>query len=340
MNPLVAGQRLGLGPGYARWLEQLDASAPEDPLPRPGERDLLALLEGLGFTADDAVTVARSLPHPDRQPELWCLLERSHHALVAGLANAGGGGSAPPELPADLGTAGRLFAVHLVVLALDAIRACHAQLGVPDDISAETLGGLGPAVADYRHRHGRIGFVSGPFAWMGFCGFLYQVGRLTVTPYRLCVHPEAGPLFWYDDETAARLGPGFRRGDPAIGLHVPPDEPLRPDACDDSLRRIRRAFDGIYPDAPPRIGTCTSWLLDDQLADHLPEHSNIVSFQRRFELVPGAREDDEFTLRHVFGENRPGELDALAQRTTLERAVVSHLRAGGHWRLRTGWLEL
>jgi hypothetical protein len=32
-------------------------------------------------------------------------------------------------------------------------------------------------------------------------------------------------------------------------------------------------------------------------------------------------------------------LDDLPQRTTLERAIVAHLRAGGHWRARTGWFE-
>jgi hypothetical protein len=30
----------------------------------------------------------------------------------------------------------------------------------------------------------------------------------------------------------------------------------------------------------------------------------------------------------------------LPQRTTLERAIVGHLRAGEHWRNRTGWLAL
>jgi hypothetical protein len=33
-------------------------------------------------------------------------------------------------------------------------------------------------------------------------------------------------------------------------------------------------------------------------------------------------------------------LNALPQRTTLERAVVEHLCRGRHWRMRTGWLQL
>ncbi|MGH3097980.1 MAG: hypothetical protein ACRDMV_18510 [Streptosporangiales bacterium] len=33
-------------------------------------------------------------------------------------------------------------------------------------------------------------------------------------------------------------------------------------------------------------------------------------------------------------------IDQLPQSSTLERAVVAHLRAGRHWRVRTGWLTL
>jgi hypothetical protein len=56
-------------------------------------------------------------------------------------------------------------------------------------------------------------------------------------------------------------------------------------------------------------------------------------------LFRGARENDDWILRSVFGPERPEELDALPQRTTLERAVVDRIRQGRHWRMRTGWLQ-
>jgi len=76
------------------------------------------------------------------------------------------------------------------------------------------------------------------------------------------------------------------------------------------------------------------------LGEYLPGDSNILAFARRFELVPGALDNDEAMLQFVFGAQRPGELQALPQRTTLERAVVRHIQSGRHWRLRTGWLSL
>jgi hypothetical protein len=229
----------------------------------------------------------------------------------------------------------------LILVTLDAIRQCHQEFGIPDDISWETLSHLGQAMAAYCKLHGQAGIHVTRWDWLRFAGWLYQVGRLEVTPYRLRKYPkEAGPLFWYDDETAQRLGPGFRTGDPALGLHVPATDPLTAEACDESLRRIRKGFENRYPGEPPRIATCTSWLLDDQLAEYLSPDSNILAFQRRFQVVPGARDNDEAVLWFVFGGDRPKGLEALPQRTTLERAVVQHLRQGRHWKMRTGWLKL
>jgi hypothetical protein len=195
-------------------------------------------------------------------------------------------------------------------------------------------------MAAYRASHGQAGVELTEWDWMRWVGILYQVGRLEVIPYRLCTLPEAGPLFWFDDQTSRQMGRGFGKGDPALSLHVPASLPLTPNACDTSISQISTAFQKVYPGEPPRVATCTSWLLDDQLGEYLPEDSNILAFARRFRLVPGSLDNDEAILHFVFGTRRPKDLDELPQDTTLQRAVVEHIRSGRHWRLRTGWLSL
>jgi hypothetical protein len=64
-----------------------------------------------------------------------------------------------------------------------------------------------------------------------------------------------------------------------------------------------------------------------------------MQFQRRFQLVGEGHDGDADILRFVFHRIAPN-VDDLPQRTTLERAIVTHLRAGKHWRSRTGWLNL
>lgn len=166
--------------------------------------------------------------------------------------------------------------------------------------------------------------------WMTvhFRGALYRVGRLLYERLRLPYDiPEAG----------------VAAGTYALGIHIPPG-PLTPESCDDSLGRARGFFRRHFPDEPYDIATCTSWVLDDQLAGYLSPETNIIRFQSRFR--PGDRDGeqpaDDATVEAVFRRPWSG-LDAVADlpgRTTLERGIGAHLRAGGHWHYRTGWLPL
>lgn len=337
MNTVRIAKRLGLGAAHASWLAQLDRQHPSGPTPVLHSDAFATTVCKLKLTVEDAADVLRTMPSAEQDPELWWLLERSRCLLGHAIANQDGGAEPPPPLPPRL----RLFPVHLILATVDIIRKYHQDIGIPEDTSWETLSHVGRAMAAYRVSHGEAGIQITRWDWLRFIGTLYQAGRLEVTPYHIRTRPEgAGPLFWYDEEMIAQLGPGFRKGDPALGLHVPASYPLTPQACVESLKRIGSAFASAYPGEPLRIATCTSWLLDDQLAEYLPEDANILSFQRRFTLVPGVREDDEAILRFVFGADRPKNLDELPQENTLERAVVSHLRTGRHWHMRTGWLEL
>ena len=113
-------------------------------------------------------------------------------------------------------------------------------------------------------------------------------------------------------------------------------------------RAARRSSPRISPEHPIDTGTCDSWLLDPQLAEYLPATSNIVAFQRRFTLtdqppdeqvIDGRTRGDRSVLEFVF--RSPGTpLDRLPQRTALERAAVTHLKAGRHWTQRLGTLAL
>jgi hypothetical protein len=130
-----------------------------------------------------------------------------------------------------------------------------------------------------------------------------------------------------------------QRGGTAVGLHVPEAGPLTPEAVDASLDEARAFFPRHFPDEHYTEFSCGSWLLDPRLLDYLPEDSNIARFQRRFELDPYEEPEgidcDVEVLRFVF-RTLSTPLDRLPRRTALQRAVVDHLQAGGHWQWRRG----
>lgn len=313
----------GLGPDHEEWLRELEAVEPAALPPEEGTfRDLMAVL---GVQEPDASEATACLPAASR-PELWSLLERA----VAGIERRREDPSAPggsfPSLPAALGPAGRYFWVQAFALATPALLDWYARHEVPQEVASATLADLGRHVAIYRRIHGTGGLDVAWWLALHWRGTLFELGRLQFHVHRA---PE-----WQRGHTPG--GPG----DLVLGLHIPESGPLEPAQCDASLLRARPFF-ARHLGVDVRVGTCASWLLDPQLAQYLPESSNIVQFQRRFKLFEeeGRWGADSEIIRFVFRRADP-PLDELPQRSTLEKAVVTHLRSGGHWEGRTGWLEL
>ena len=281
-----------------------------------------AIFERLAIDEQDQEEMAGPWPSPEKDPESWRSLERAYIALVNDM-----GGFAPLDLPGPTDEStplGRYFFVFVYLAALADVRRFHAKRGIPDDISWGTLSDLGRNLVRDRLLLGDGGLRTRGWLTLNFRGSIYQLGRLQFN--RMNVR-------------AAHVADAFREGDPALGIHIPESGPLTPEACDDAFAGAQPFFARHFSETPTRLGICTSWLLDPQLAEYLGPDSNVMRFQRRFQLVGEGHDGDADILRFVFHRIAPN-VDDLPQRTTLERAVVAHLRAGKHWRSRTGWLNL
>lgn len=192
------------------------------------------------------------------------------------------------------------------VARIPELRERHQALGLTAEESRATIESLPRHVALHRACGG------GPAGWevewieMIWDGKLSELGRLE-----------------FEDH-----------GEGLLDVHIPETGlPLDSAACDASFRRARE----IYPDH--HTAQCTSWLLDPQLAEALPPASNIVRFQRRFELRHEGRDANDDVLRFVF-HTYARDLDRLTPRTTLEHALADRMRAGGTWRAPTGVTSL
>lgn len=359
---------LGLDEGYWPWLTLLDggvegqrdgqlegshvyrgsrrppskrAGHPLSPLPSPPflspvpASEAAGLLERLGCGPKAISDVVSTLPDPDRDPELWWLLERCHRQLVATMGDLDVDLGRLPDLPAALGVVGSCFPIHLFLAAVPAVRAWHAALGVPDDVSWATLSDLSRRVAIKERLSGQTGAAGSWFMMLHVRGVLFEIGALQYAPYH--VGGPGGPSPWFDEKEAE--GYGFFDGDLAFGVHIPTGAPLDRESCLGSMRRAGELFGRAFSSQGRRVATCSSWLLDDQLAVYLPAESNIVRFQQMFQLVPGWREADEQVLSFVF-RNQGIPPDPAHASTRLQRSVLGHLAAGSHFRWRTGWCDL
>jgi hypothetical protein len=310
LDAAAAADRLRLPAEHDVWVRGLRGTAPTPRLPALDTAP--ALLDRLAVQPDDAAEILAGWPSEEWPAELSWLLARVVATVAADLGGAGRLAPGPP-LPRHRGPAWKHFYTYVYLALLDGALAFHARHRIPEAVSWATFADLGRNLAIDRWMNGEGWPVMLAWLTLHVRGGIYELGRLQFQ--RSSDRPDE------------------------LALHIPRAGPLTPEACDESFRRAREFFPRHFPYEPYRVITCGSWLLDPTLAEYLPEDSNIVRFQRRFTLSPEVRDADEDIRRFVFGAlSTP--LDRLPAKTSLQQAVLAHLKAGGRWHSRRGRLAL
>jgi hypothetical protein len=149
----------------------------------------------------------------------------------------------------------------------------------------------------------------------------------------------SGAYFWL-----GRLAFNLMRLDGrwVIDTHIPESGPLTPGSVEDSFTLAREVFGTHFADLPAEELHCRSWLLDPQLAEVLPADSNMVHFQRRWELYGDADLGDDDAVFFVFRrrDTTTNSRAELPRETTLQRAILDRIERGGHWYVRRGRIPL
>ncbi|UFU02792.1 acyltransferase domain-containing protein [Ruania suaedae] len=207
------------------------------------------------------------------------------------------------------------LAILTFLVTLPEIRAFHRARGIPEAISWRSLADLGQQVAVHRLAIGEFGLHTQNWVTNAWVGGLYWLGRLQFTLERT------------DGQILA-------------SAHIPRTGPLDPAAVDASFARVAPFFARHFPEHPIAGLHCHSWLLDPQLAQVLPAHSNIAAFGRRWRLTGHADPGTADVLFFVFARRGQVDLDTLPRTSSLQRGVLEHLQAGGTWQTCTGTLPL
>lgn len=325
LNALDVGRRLGLADEVVGRLVPVSrAGGPEVVLPSD------EVAERLGIEEVDRRSTLAARPDEVDHPELWWVLDCSYRLLLAQMGQRRAGNPAWGPLPEATGAVGRHLFVWAFLAAVPHVRDYHATIGLTDEESIGSLAALGEELRSSRQVTGRAGLDASWGLPLVFSGVGFRLGRLAFERQL----PQSGDVEH-----------GFlRAGESALNTHIPGGHgPLTDDACDLSFARAADVA-GQFPEQVVGFA-CHSWLMDTQLLDYLPPTSNIVRFQRRCTQFTDRERADWAPIEYVFHRRYDGPevpaslLNELPQRTTLQRAIVTHLRNGGHWYNQTGWIR-
>lgn len=122
-----------------------------------------------------------------------------------------------------------------------------------------------------------------------------------------------------------------------IAVHIPSDADMCVEAVKESLTEFYKFRNQYFPEWENVKLTCDSWMIMPELENFLGEKSNIVQFQRLFNIEKIDREATWY-----MGWIYPGyEIvdDKLPENTTLQRELKKFLLAGNRFGIAKGYIK-
>ncbi len=210
----------------------------------------------------------------------------------------------------------------LAVSCMPELRRRYAEAGLDEELFWDIMMDLKYKLMECKKVKGEWGsFVAPWFDWH-FKMKRFALGRLQFEERE-----------WYPEEPFKKYGIVVNKGDIVINMHIPSAGPLTEELRMDAYRRAYDFFADCYRDGK-LVMVCNSWLLDPVYQTFLPETSNIVGFQKDFEILQVEKKENFGDSWRIFGA--PGDTVVnqsnaaeMPRETSMQRAFADFLAGGG-----------
>jgi len=212
---------------------------------------------------------------------------------------------------------GDLKCMFVYLVASGGLWALYQKKGIPREIWLDTLKSITEKMITYYDAEGRWGASS--YAWP-LNGISMRIFRLERLAFQINFH---------DGEPEIYGGKTYiDRGDCYIAIHIPDRDAFDHELCVKSYEKARWFFKTFYPELQIRYFRCQSWLLFDELKNMLKEDSNILKFQRDFEIAEQIPRPPRDVLIRLFGRDS-ADLGVFEAKTSLQKKMLDFLKNGG-----------
>ena len=210
----------------------------------------------------------------------------------------------------------------LAVSCMPELRRRYAEAGLDDELFWGIMMDLKYKLMECKTVKGEWGsFVAHWFDWH-YKMKRFALGRLQFEERE-----------WSGEEPIEKAGIVVQPGETVINMHIPSAGPLTEELRMDAYRRAYDFFADCYRDGK-LVMVCHSWLLDPEYQTFLPETSNIVGFQKDFDIVRVDKKDTFGESWRIYGAPGDKVVDQsnaaeMPRDTSMQRAFADFLAAGG-----------
>ncbi len=117
-------------------------------------------------------------------------------------------------------------------------------------------------------------------------------------------------------------------GDNVLTIHIPGDGKLLQEDVEKSLRMAKEAIDGVFRKYEIKGIVTYTWLLDTQLKAVLKENSNILQFQKNFDIVLHDDDTVHSLCNHVFNVKDDADFEKLIPTNNFQTAILERVKKG------------
>lgn len=204
-----------------------------------------------------------------------------------------------------------------LILAAERARADYLAKGVSEQVFWDTF-------CDLRYKVIECKDVQG--VWGNFVAFWYPI-------FYTCDIVKLGRLEYedivYQGQPYEKNGVSLKPGDQVRNIHIPSSgEPFDAAA---RLESYKKAYEFYKPqlNGGPLVCVCHSWLLYQPYADILSPTSNIVDFQKDFDILYSEDTEEFGDCWRLYGADYQKPVAEYPENTSMQRAVKKHLLNGG-----------
>lgn len=231
-----------------------------------------------------------------------------------------------------------LVRMLIIVDMVDAAFANYKAKGIPEEILLENLLDAPIWLEYHMENYSYAGFQWRIVEWCRTLweGNVLKFGRLQLETegrykeeYNTYRTKDGRILFSMAEEAQKDWTLLLTKGDRLVSIHIPASGPLKKDLCIDSLRRMKEYLASYRKDIDYKAVRCSSWLLDPQLKEILPQSSNILAFQTLGHVRASGTFDTE-TVGRVFGEKAILHgINAVPHKTDMQKRLAAFAANGG-----------